>query len=109
MTKKKPIKSLLPSSEALNEREMWNLMERLKDYFSLREELTHHEENYNLFNGDVENIIFVIENKNDLREAYVDCAKLLWLTDTKVNNRYEDKHDKFCDRDVDYNYEQALQ
>lgn len=108
MAKKKTPKSLLPSSEALHEKEMFQLMERLKDYFSLRDELSKLEEDYNLFSGDVENIIFVIENKHKLQTAYVKCAELLWSTDSKVNDRFEDDGEKFCESTSNWCYEQAL-
>jgi hypothetical protein len=108
MTKKKTSKSLLPSSEDLNEKEMFHLMERLKDYFSLRDELSKREEDYNLFGGDVENIVFVIENKHKLQEAYVKCAELLWSADSKVNDRFEDDGEKFCESTSNWCYEQAL-
>lgn len=108
MAKKKTPKSLLPSSEALHEKEMFQLMERLKDYFSLRDELSKHEDDHNLFGGDVEKIIFVIENKHKLQVAYVKCAELLWSTDSKINDRFEDDGEKFYESTPTWYYEQAL-
>lgn len=99
---------MFPDSAALNEQEMRTLMESLQEYFNLKETLVSREARYNLHGEDVEDIIYCIENRHRLQEAYVKCAGLIWDADTKINSRYEGDDEQFYRGEAEAKYEQAI-
>jgi hypothetical protein len=111
MKPKTKYQSMFPSQESLGNNALRGLQEALNQYFNTSNDLRSMELQYHTagINGNVEDIIHVIDNQFEVKELYakvaVELAKVNGLLNPHLS---EDGYAGNAKRDAEWIYEEAL-